>query len=143
MGAQPGSRVRVLYVASLDDGTVVESSQEHGDYLEFTIGKHEIIPGFEKGIIGMEPGEERKFPVAPKEGYGEYREDYTEEVPLEQLPDPNVTPGTQLTITSQTGTQVAARIKEIRDGVAVIDFNHPLAGQRLTFSVRLLEIVSG
>ncbi len=69
--ATPGSVVSVLYVGRLQDGTVFDSSQAHGNQpLKFTLGAQGIIPGFQIGVNGMKVGGERLLAIPPSLGYG-------------------------------------------------------------------------
>ena len=70
MITQEGSKVSVEYTGKLSDGTVFDSSVGR-EPLKFTIGKHEVIPGFENGIKGMTVGDKRKIEISPEDGYGE------------------------------------------------------------------------
>jgi len=71
--AQSGNKVKVHYKGSLKDGTVFDTSRER-DPLEFEIGGKQIIPGFEKAVEGMEPGETKEITIPSSEAYGEYDE---------------------------------------------------------------------
>ena len=63
--AKQGDTVRIHYTGKLDDGTVFDSSTGR-EPLEFTIGKEEVIPGFEKAVLGMEPGQTRTTTIVPE-----------------------------------------------------------------------------
>lgn len=72
-GAQavPGATVSVLYVGKLQDGTVFDSSEAHGNKpLSFTLGTQGLIPGFQIGVNGMKEGGERLLSIPPTLGYG-------------------------------------------------------------------------
>jgi len=64
--AKEGDTVKVHYTGKLEDGTVFDSSMDR-DPLEFTIGSGQIIPGFERAVVGMEPGE-KKTAIDPAGG---------------------------------------------------------------------------
>lgn len=70
--ATPGARVAVLYVGQLQDGTVFDSSQAHGNQpLTFVLGEPGLIPGFQIGVNGMKVGGERVMAIPPSLGYGD------------------------------------------------------------------------
>lgn len=135
-----GDNVKVHYTGKLTDGTVFDSS-EGRDPLAFTIGKGMMIPGFEKGVIGMALNEEKTINIVPEEAYGHAREDMIVEVPKTQLP-PDLKPEAGMELMSQTpdGHQLAVRIKEVKADSIIVDANHVLAGQELTFEVKIVEI---
>jgi peptidylprolyl isomerase len=64
-----GDTIKVEYVAKLADGTVVDKSEGNGP-LEFTVGKGELIDGFDEAVVGMKLGEEKTVTVPPEKAYG-------------------------------------------------------------------------
>ena len=69
--AAPGATVSVLYVGRLEDGTVFDSSEAHGNVpLIFVLGEPGLIPGFQIGVNGMKVGGERVMAIPPSLGYG-------------------------------------------------------------------------
>ncbi|MBC8486324.1 MAG: peptidylprolyl isomerase [Bacteroidetes bacterium] len=135
-----GDNVKVHYTGKLNDGTVFDSS-EGREPLAFTIGKGMMIPGFEKGVLGMDINEEKKITISPEEAYGEIREDMFAEVEKSQLP-PNVKPEVGIELMSQTpdGQQLVVRVTEVNEKTIKIDANHQLAGKELTFDIKVVEI---
>lgn len=137
-----GNTVRIHYTGKLDDGTVFDSSVGR-DPLEFTLGKEEVIPGFEKAVIGMQPGETRTTTIAPEEGYGDYQDDMVFEVERARLPvdmEPEI--GTELRVRTPDDSMIPVVIVDVNDDKVTIDANHPLAGRDLIFDIELVEIVS-
>ncbi len=68
--AEPGDRVFVEYTGKLTDGTIFDSSLNHGKAFDFTLGRREVIQGWDRGIQGMKVGEKRRLTVPPDLGYG-------------------------------------------------------------------------
>lgn len=135
-----GNTVKVHYKGTLKDGSVFDSSVER-EPLEFKLGEGQLIPGFEKAVIGMEEGDKTKVDIPVKEAYGEAREDLVINVPKDQLPD-DVKPevGMQLQVNQPDGQPVPVRVAEISDEELTLDANHPLAGKDLSFEIELVEI---
>jgi peptidylprolyl isomerase len=140
-GAKDGDTVQVNYTGKLADGTVFDSS-EGRDPLEFTLGKGNMIPGFEKAVLGMKVGEKKTVTIPSDEAYGPHLDDMVVEVPREKLPsniDPKV--GQMLETTQQNGTKIIFTITKVTDNTTVtLDANHPLAGKDLTFDIELVKI---
>lgn len=132
--------VRVHYTGKLADGRVFDSSQDR-EPLEFTLGQGQIIPGFEKGVMDMAVAEKKTINIPSSEAYGERREDMMQEVPKDQLP-PDIKPEVGMGLVSQTpqGQEMRLTVAEVKDNTIVVDANHPLAGEDLTFEVELVEI---
>jgi peptidylprolyl isomerase len=64
-----GDTVKIHYTGKLDDGTLFDTSADD-DPLEFTVGEHEVIPGMEDALIGMEPGDEKTITIPSENAYG-------------------------------------------------------------------------
>ena len=69
--AAAGRDIIVHYAGWLADGTQFDSSKEKMDPFEFTLGKKEVIPGWEEGLSGMKVGGTRKLTIPPQLAYGE------------------------------------------------------------------------
>jgi FKBP-type peptidyl-prolyl cis-trans isomerase len=69
--AVPGTLVTVNYTGFLEDKTRFDSSEDRGVPLTFTIGKHEVVTGWEEGMIGMRAGGKRRLVIPPELAYGE------------------------------------------------------------------------
>ncbi|MBM3119336.1 MAG: peptidylprolyl isomerase [Chloroflexi bacterium] len=136
-----GDTVQVNYTGKLADGTVFDSSVERGP-LEFTLGAGQLIPGFEKAVLGMKVGEKKTVIIPADEAYGPHRDEQVVEIPREELPS-DLTPqvGQQLVVTQQDGRQIIVVITEVSDETVTIDANHPLAGKDLTFEIELVKIL--
>ena len=114
---------------------VVADSNKGGQPLEFIMGKDQIIPGLEKALVGMSEGESADIIVKAEDAYGERKEDAVQTLPKEQFEGVDLKEG--MTLYGQS-TQVI--VKSFDDKEVTIDFNHPLAGKDLMFSVKVLSV---
>ncbi|RSK39266.1 FKBP-type peptidyl-prolyl cis-trans isomerase [Mangrovimonas spongiae] len=132
--------VKVHYTGKLSNGQVFDSSLER-EPLEATLGQGMLIPGFEKAIIDMKVNEKKTVSIPKEDAYGEVNKELFHEVKKEQLPD-NIEPqvGMGLTSRAEDGREYQFRIAEVNDDNIIVDGNHPLAGQDLTFELELIEI---
>ncbi|HID72290.1 MAG TPA: peptidylprolyl isomerase [Thermoplasmata archaeon] len=139
--AKDGDTVRVHYTGKLEDGSVFDTSRG-GEPLEFTIGAGQIIPGFEKAIIGMEPGNSKTIKIPSEEAYGPRREDMMVVVEKSQFPE-DIKPvvGQELQIRQGDGLAIPVTVVEVTESKVTLDANHPLAGKDLTFDIELIEIL--
>ena len=138
--AQTGDTVSVHYTGKLADDTVFDSSRDR-EPLSFEIGAGNVIPGFEQGVVGMEPGDTKTITIDSDKAYGPYREDQVIEVERSRLPDdiePEV--GQQLQVQQANGQTAIVVIKDVSDGSVALDANHPLAGEDLTFEIELVSV---
>ena len=102
---------------------------------QFAPGRHQMIPSLEEALTGMKQGEEKRVDLAENEAFGPYDEQKKMMIKREQLP-PNARPGTVL----KTSDGIPFIVVEVSDGMAVVDFNHPLAGQHVVFDVKILRV---
>ncbi len=138
--AEVGDLVSVHYTGKLTNGEVFDSSKER-DPLEFTLGKKEMLVGFEEGVVGMKPGETKSVKLNPEQAFGDRREDLILEIPKDKFPQ-HITPsvGLQLNLGNASGANMLVVITEVGDDSVTLDGNHPLAGQTLVFDIELIEI---
>jgi FKBP-type peptidyl-prolyl cis-trans isomerase len=70
--AKAGDTVHVRYTGTLTNGTKFDSTDDHGgEPFKFTIGKGEVIKGWDEGVVGMKVGSIRRLRIPPALGYGE------------------------------------------------------------------------
>ena len=133
------STVTVNYTGKLNDGSVFDSSLNEGrEPLSATLGQGALIPGFEKGLLGMKEGDKKVIEIPSNEAYGSPREDLIVEVPRERVPE-NVTEGQMLQTNTPQGPMNVI-VKEVQENHVIIDGNHPLAGKDLIFELELVSI---
>jgi FKBP-type peptidyl-prolyl cis-trans isomerase 2 len=139
MEAKEGSKVKIEYTGTFDDGTVFDTS-EGKKPLEFTVGAKQVIRGFDDAVKGMKQGEEKEITIPPAEGYGPVREQLVQKVPRQAFGDKEIKTGMVVGLQSKEGHKLAAVIKEIGDEQVTLDLNHPLAGKTLHFKIKLVEV---
>lgn len=122
------------------DGDKVVDGNIGGDPLVFMFGKGQVIPGLENGIVNMAIGEKVDVLVKPADAYGEYNADAIQEVPADQFAGIDLALGMTLYGQGEDGGTVQVTVKEIGAETVIIDFNHPLAGKELMFSVAINDI---
>jgi FKBP-type peptidyl-prolyl cis-trans isomerase SlyD len=136
---EEGKQVSIEYTLKLDDGSTADSNVD-GDPLTYEQGGGQILPALEKALAGMEVDETREVKLSPAEGYGEVNPEARQSVPLTALPEDARKEGTVLVAQDNSGNQQMVRVHQVGDESAVLDFNHPLAGQSLHFEVKVLGI---
>jgi len=132
--------VSLDYTLKLEDGQIVDSS-EGQEPLEFVQGQGAIIPGLEKALYGMIVGEEKNVVVEPEEGYGEFDSDLFETLPRNVFPaDMILEPGMGFRMRTDSGEVALAFIDHSEGDEVVVNLNHPLAGKRLLFNVKVVDL---
>jgi peptidylprolyl isomerase len=138
--AQQGDTVKVAYRGTLSDGTEFDRSEE-GEPLEFTIGDHQVISGFEDAAVGMEPGETKTVNIPASEAYGEHEDKLVTTVGRDVLPE-DLTPevGQKLQASTPNGQPLIVTVTEVTDTTLTLDANHELAGKDLTFEITMVSV---
>ena len=139
MKATKGRKVAVHYRGTLEDGEEFDSS-EGREPIEFIVGDGSLITGFERIVIGMEPGESKTVTLDAENAYGPYEADLVIEGPRSSFPEAELKVGQSYTVHLRDGQEAVARVLRIEGDTVALDFNHPLAGKRLTFHVRVVSV---
>jgi peptidylprolyl isomerase len=142
--------VKVHYTAGLaSDGKVFESSL-NGDPIQFVVGSGQVIPGFDRAVVGMSPGENKTVTITADQAYGPKRQEFINTLDKEQvraiLPESeqaawNPKPGDAIRYMRKDGMTGYVFIVGVNETTVTLDENHPLAGQDLVFNIQLVEIV--
>lgn len=123
-----GSKVTLMYVIAVP-GFI------DGDVSEFTQGEHEIFPALEQVIAGMKPQEEKKVELTAAEGFGPHDDRKKLNVPKTQLPL-----GAKEGDVLRNANGDLATVEHVTGTMAVLDYNHPLAGKPLLVRVKVLKV---
>ena len=135
---KPGSKVKVHYTGTLDDGSVFDSS-EGKEPLEFTIGKNQVVEGFENAVRDMIINEEKTVNIKHEEAYGEKQDNLLVQIPRDKFP-PELEVGGRLILKGPDGQHMPAIVDKVTDDIVTIDLNHPLAGKDLNFKLKVISV---
>jgi FKBP-type peptidyl-prolyl cis-trans isomerase 2 len=139
MKVAKGRKVSVHYRGTLDSGEEFDTS-EGREPLEFVAGDGNMIPGFERAILGMEPGQRKHVTLEPEDAYGRYEDELVIEGPRNAFPEGELKVGASYTVHLRDGEEAVGRVVRIGPDTVAMDFNHPLAGKRLTFDLHVLSV---
>ncbi|RUO30441.1 FKBP-type peptidyl-prolyl cis-trans isomerase [Aliidiomarina soli] len=135
------SRVVMHFSIKLEDGSAADSSKVHGKPARFRVGDGNLTPNFEKHLLGLKAGDEREFTLEPEEAFGVpideniYHLDkskFSDDAPAEV--------GSIIAFNQPDGREVPGIVRNVEGNTVTIDFNHPLAGQRIIFAVEILSV---
>ena len=132
--------ISLHYTGTLNNGETFDSS-EGREPLQFKVGSGQVIPGFDKAVVGMSVEENKKFTIPADDAYGQKSDDLVYEVPKASIPaELNPQEGQRLVSNLQDGRQIPVTVTEVKEETITLDANHPLAGQDLTFDIKIVSI---
>ena len=138
---EKGTKVKVHYVGTLDDGTQFDNSKKRGNTLDFQVGAGMMIKGFDDAVTGMGEGEVKTITISSQEAYGDVEKDAFTDFPRTRFgEDLDLEVGGIVQGAGPQGEPIMARISSLDEDTVTLDFNHPLAGKDLTFEIELIEI---
>lgn len=138
--AKTGDTVNIHYHGRLTDGSTFDSS-EGREPLQFTLGAGQVIKGFDDAVEGMNTGDKKTVLIPVEDAYGPRNEEMVMEYPISEFPaDMKPAVGMELNMGDNAGNVFPVLITEVGAETVVLDANHPLAGQDLTFDLELVSI---
>lgn len=138
-----GMDVKVHYKGTLPDSGEIFDSSEGRDPLKFTVGKGQMIPGFEEELLGATVGEKRTFTLTADRAYGQRDDEAILQIPRSQFAQ--LEEQTSLEVGFQLVAQMPHgpapfTVCNLTNDMVTADFNHALAGKDLTFEVEVVEL---
>ncbi|KUM54394.1 MULTISPECIES: FKBP-type peptidyl-prolyl cis-trans isomerase [Rheinheimera] len=125
----------------LSDGSAAESTRVHNKPAKLQMGDGSISPAFEAQLNGLTAGDKKTFTLAPEDAYGMPNPDNIYYVDRSKFSaDAPAKAGMIIGFTMPDGSEMPGLVREVVGESVTIDFNHPLAGQTLTFSVEIVQV---
>ncbi|MFQ5621355.1 MAG: peptidylprolyl isomerase [Candidatus Nanoarchaeia archaeon] len=142
MAIKDGDKVTLHYTGKTGGETF--DTSEGREPLKFTVGQKQVIKGFEDAVMGMEKGGKKTFDIAPEEGYGPRHEELVKEIPRDKIPTgKELKEGMVLQMKMPDNTTAMMQVVKVTDSAITIDMNHPLAGKKLTFEIKIVDVENG
>ena len=133
------THVTLAYCLTIDSGEEIDRA-EINEPFSFITGKKQVIPGMERQIMDLEEGAVVQIQVEPEEGYGQIVNHLIKEIPQNQFPEGvEIKPNTAFQAKGPNGP-LTMMVKEVKEDTVIADFNHPLAGERLHFDIKILKV---
>ena len=135
-----GTRVFLNFSVSLEDGSEVDTNFG-GDSVNFVIGDGSLLPGFERLLFGMSPGERQMFVVSPENAFGQPNDNNVQVLPRDQFDeDSDLEVGLVYSFADASGGEVPGMVVSFDDSEVTVDFNHPLSGRTILFDVLIHRV---
>lgn len=131
----PNAHATLKLDLALADGTEVHRSEA----MEYVHGYGLLVPGLERRLAGKKAGDRFKAVIAPEEGFGEYDEDLVLVLERSELPA-ECEVDDEFEAESEDGELAVFRVVELNEEEAVVDANHPLAGETLHYETEVVTV---
>ena len=131
--------VKLEYSLHLGDGVIIDRSDE-GAPLAYLHGAGQIVPGLEQKLEGLEAGQTLQVQIEPKDGYGERDLRKIQDMPRQMFGGQQMKAGDEFVAVDEDQNQIPVRIEAVNGDKITVDFNHPLAGKTLHFSVKIADV---
>lgn len=144
MTSQQQQPIRSLLVhlqLTLADGSIAESSRATGKPVLLRLGDGSLSAEFERQLQLIKPGDKRHFTLMADDAYGLPVPDLIQYFSLRDFTETGIpSAGAILLFTAMDGSEMPGVVKDISGDSVTVDFNHPLAGQDITFDIEVLEL---
>ena len=135
-----GLKVKILFEAKLENGQTVLKTEEESP-LELTVGEGTIPKSLDAALVDMKIGESKTMTLEPSEAFGPVVDDLIIDLPKDGFgAETELEIGSKVSINSPEGKNFIGTIVEVKDDKVKADFNHPLAGRSLVFTVTIVSI---
>ena len=135
-----GLKVKILFEAKLENGKTVLKTEEESP-LELTVGEGTIPKSLDAALVDMKIGESKTMTLEPSEAFGPVVDDFIIDLPKDGFDaETELESGSKVSINSPEGKNFIGTIVEVKDDKVKADFNHPLAGRSLVFTVTIVSI---
>jgi FKBP-type peptidyl-prolyl cis-trans isomerase 2 len=129
-----------IHFKCIVDSKIIDNTYDREPYT-IIIGDNDLVDGVEDQLIDMLVGEKRNIVITKENAYGDIQKDLFKVVDLNRIPE-NAELGNVIDGETEDGVKFQCFLSDIdkSNNIAILDFNHPLAGKELTFEIELLKI---
>ena len=134
------SRVTLFYRLGLTDDQVLEDNFDD-EPMTVLLGQGEMAEGLELALIGLRAGDDQTSDIGPDLAFG-----YVDETLFRALPRSDFDPAMELEagliieFVNEDGDSLPGTIIDFDDDEVQVDLNHPLAGQTVRYSVKIVAV---
>ncbi|HIF9294494.1 TPA: FKBP-type peptidyl-prolyl cis-trans isomerase [Photobacterium damselae] len=135
------SEVLIHFTIELEDGSLAESTYALGKPAKFRLGDGSLTPNFEQCLLGLYVGDKEKFILAPEDAFGLPNPNNIYQININKFSaEAPAEVGTIIAFSGSDGQEIPGVVIAVEDEMVTIDFNHPLSGQTITFTVEVMAI---
>jgi FKBP-type peptidyl-prolyl cis-trans isomerase SlpA len=135
------STITLHFTIKLSNGSIADSTRNMGKPAKFSIGDGSISPNFEAHLLGLSAGDSKSIELIAEDAFGAANPDNIHYMDRSKfVGESDVEVGTVMAFSGADGMEIPGLITEIAGDSVTVDFNHPLAGQDVTFEVEILSV---
>ncbi|YCS26973.1 FKBP-type peptidyl-prolyl cis-trans isomerase [Vibrio parahaemolyticus] len=135
------SVVTLHFTIKMKDGSVADSTHNMGKPAKFVMGDGSLSENFEQCLVGLQSGENKAIELKAQDAFGMPSPDHIHHMDRTKfVGEAEVEVGTIMAFSGPDGMEIPGIITEIAGDSVTVDFNHPLAGQDVTFEVEILSV---
>ena len=138
---EQGIRVTLYFSLKLENGETVDSNFD-GKPATFTLGDGNLLPGFEAPLVGLEAGSQGEFVIAPEHAFGQPNPENIQPLSPDNFDQETLKVGDVFSFQNGDG-ELPGVIAAIHTDKVEVDFNHPLAGRNIIFTVDIVDVEPG
>lgn len=126
----------------MQDGSEIDSTFSRAP-ASFNYGDGSLLPGIERKLLGLSAGDAETFTIYAEDGFGQINPANVQRFPRGQFAaDLELKEGLVISFADAARAELPGVVKHFDDEQVEVDFNHPLAGLRLTFKVEILDVTA-
>ena len=135
----PGTRVTLIFELALSSGDVIDSTGDESAIFE--VGDGSLLPGFESAMYGLKAGDSAELPIAAEQGFGVPNDENVHMMKRTLFEvSQDLVEGLVVSFADGEGGERPGVVNRLFDDLVEVNFNHPLAGQDLLFSVQIKQV---
>ncbi|PPC79133.1 FKBP-type peptidyl-prolyl cis-trans isomerase [Pokkaliibacter plantistimulans] len=134
------ARVTLHFSLTLVDGQIIDSNFDRPP-ASFVVGDGSLLEGFERKLLGLQAGQRETFVLSPEHAFGQWNPANLQYFKREQFPQEMVIePGEVISFSDAINSELPGVVQAVDGDKVTVDFNHPLAGKDIHFTVHILQV---
>lgn len=133
------STITLHFSLALENGDLVDSTFDKKP-ATFVMGDGSLLPGFEKPLVGLTVGDKKQFLIAQQDAFGAHNPQNVQRFKRSVFQQDALQPGMIVSFADAAGNELPGVVADIGADEVQVDFNHPLAGRSLVFTVEIIDV---
>ncbi|WP_260295691.1 FKBP-type peptidyl-prolyl cis-trans isomerase [Sedimenticola hydrogenitrophicus] len=136
----PSDEVTLHFAIALCDGTIITTTFDD-EPVTLTLGSGDLTENLEKTLYGLKPGEKQSMILEADNAFGQRDEAKAYFMPRSSFPpEMELEPELVISFATPAGDELAGIVQELDEAQVKVDFNHPLAGHDIVFTVEIIGV---